>query len=364
MGIFTQTKILAGLREEVSEYSPSACARVTVDLVNNLYYFIELSTDMPKRPDAHAGPNETTESFKALTPEEIKKIQAEGQRELMRQRGAEIAADAAKFTRETATRTRAVVGLGFSRAIDSLKTGLRGAWSGLGKAVGFSADAGLIGLGYAAHGKDKAVGVAEKVGAHLTNDIENRSEVLQGMRYVGNKADQLNDYVTEKAGAARDFVVEKATAAKEGAVAMGRAAIDSKMGQYTAKGLRYAGTGVGVALGAGAYAVAGPLLAWKNPAMLEDLRAVVKEKFPVAGMGVFEALRKAGSSIAEGARGLATRAWERTTKAWDGLKDWSNKTKLAAMERAGIASTEKLNKALADNEALKALLEKLISERA
>ncbi len=339
--------------------------------------------------------------MKAVSPEEAKKLQAELKREVLKQRGAEIAEDAGKFVADTAKAAKAGIGKGVSGMMDRLGKALSGAWSGLGKAAGATWDGALLGLGYGAVAKDKTVeaaGAAKKVavetagkakdlaveGAKVTRDAVaagydhmtdmNKSETVQayrdakrmageGAEYVAGKAGEAKEYVVGKAGEAAEYATDKYNAAKDSVLATGKAIIESKAARYTAKGLKYAGIGAGTAIGvplaAGAYAIAGPMLAWKNPEALNAVRTEIKDRFPVMGMNVGEAIEKVGASISEKGRELATRAWDKMTNAWDGLKAWGNDKRVAAMEKAGIASTADVKKAMNEAAELRAQLNEL-----
>ncbi len=342
----------------------------------------------------------------AVSPEDAKKLQAELKREVIKQRGAEIAEDAGKFVADTAKAAKAGIGKGVSGMMDRLGKALSGAWSGLGKAAGATWDGALLGLGYGAVAKDKTVeaaGAAKKVavetagkakdlaveGAKVTRDAAvagydhmtdmNKSETVQayreakrmageGAEYVAGKAGEAKEYVVGKAGEAAEYATDKYNAAKDSVLAAGKAIIESKAAKYTAKGLKYAGIGAGTAIGvplaAGAYAIAGPMLAWKNPEALNAVRSEIKERFPTMGMNVGEAIEKVGARISEKGRELATNAWDKMTNAWDGLKAWGNNKRVAMMEKAGIASTADVKKAMGEAAELRTQLDELRAQMA
>lgn len=345
---------------------------------------------MPKSPDAHAGPGEVTVEMKAVTPEDVKKRQAEMQRELVRQRGDEIVEDAAKFVKNTADAARARIGTGVTSLMGRLGTALSGAWSGLGRAAGKAWDGALLGVGYGAVAVDKtveaagavrtaavdaAVGTRDAVvrGAEVTRDAAvagydhmtdlNKSETVQAYRGAKRMAGEGAEYIAGKAGEASEYVTTQFNALWDRVLATGRAIIESKAGKYTAKALKYAGIGTGVAIGVplavGGYAVAAPMLAWKNPEGLKMVRDAVKESFPTMGMNVGEAIEKVGARISERGRQSATSAWDRMTNAWDGLRDWANTKRVGMMESAGIASTADVKKAMDEAAELRAQLAEL-----
>jgi uncharacterized protein YjbJ (UPF0337 family) len=367
---------------------------------------------MSKSPDTEVKPGDKTEVINSSPDSAAAKARdAARKQEVLKMRGEQVVEDAKAFAVATAEKGKRAVGSGVSRAWDSIKSGLARGWSGLGKAAGKTWDAALIGIGMGAAGKDYAVntataakdaaiknaakakaaafkgaeavsGAAVATKDHLMNDISGRSEVIQGARaakeYASEKVDQAKGLVTEgrqfasemyddakeyakdRMDAATGYAKETYANAKDSVLRTGKAIIESKAAQYTAKGVKYAGIGagytIGVPLAMGAYAVAGPLLAWKNPQQLDEIRGQIREQFPTMGMNVTEALGKAGSWAAEKTQELGKKVWGRMTSAWDKLMDYKNAAKTKAMESMGVASTEQVKTALDEINRLRALI--------
>lgn len=343
-----------GSMERKWVYCSRRCdAHAKVENVNSLYSFQvidRMSKDAPKAGAEHLGPSEATRDLSAEVL--AAKAEVDARR---RERGLQIAKNGAEFVKDTAVAGARALAKGVGKTMSWIGDKLSKGWSGLGKAAGYSLDRAVVGIGAGAEAKDYTVEQAGKA-----------------KDYTVEKAGAAKDYAVEKAGAAKDYVTEKGDAAiaygrekitdageyvgekhdnaVDAAQRAGRAIIESKAAKYTAKSLKYAGIGTGVAIGVplamGAYAAAGPLLAWKNPEALQQVRGLVKEKFPKMGMNVGEALEATGTWAAEKGREIATKAWGRMTGAWDKLTAWKNEKKAQVMESMGVASTEKLNAAL------------------
>jgi hypothetical protein len=89
---------------------------------------------------------------------------------------------------------------------------------------------------------------------------------------------------------------------------------------------------------------------------LNEIRAQIKEKFPVAGMNVGEALETVGSKISEKARELGTKVWGKMTGAMDRLSAWKNGKKAEMMKSMGVTSS-------AEHQQLKAKLDKALEDQ-